>query len=704
MTAVAETGSTIAREIGESQTSDDGGIMEPTQPQPALDSDAVPHRPPWMEDDVWGVLEPIPSRPDRECLIFRFDRFRYRIGRDSALNDYALEDNFISARHFTVLRNDVYADTVTVGDCSRNGTFIQNRLIGKGKYAVLKDGNEVAVGQLGDEPGGPGDLAWRYVYHVGIKAKSKDLEDLRRVYDLQMNRELGSGAFGKVYEALHKTEGVSYAVKIVKGTILRRQGNSRTCGAHGKSRTSETEGGSISETLGEIRTSGTQGESRESGKQDENRTPVARESFNILREIAIMKGLQHRHICEMKEYFIFTDSIALVLELLQGGNLSNYQKRHPSMREAEVRYFTYQICDALSYLHDRGIVHRDLKPQNVLLTRDDPPVAKVADFGLAKMIDNETLLKTYCGTPAYIAPEISDKSPSGYSSTVDSWSLGVMVFEMFVPAGPIKRKLETFNFGFKETSLGPRIRWNALKLKMSRRGCIFVAALLDLDPSRRMKMARACEHPWLARQAANPTIIHEADDEDGVDDGVEKLPEEEFSDEDGGDSYNAATDEASDETTERSASRQDGGHSDRSWGGTTYSYASTERCESRFALTELSLGSLESVEPATTGTARSDTQPFKKKRKTWHSSYCVSLGSSGGLETTPSAIGSTDTGCFTLPSTAIGATIAPASSSQSTDALKRLYTRKRRLSQRSACTDTDTDPDAAEADTGTDTA
>ncbi|PIO66602.1 hypothetical protein TELCIR_11682 [Teladorsagia circumcincta] len=80
------------------------------------------------------------------------------------------------------------------------------------------------------------------------------------------------------------------------------------------------------------------------------------------------------------------------------------------------------------YLHDRGITHRDIKPENILcMTKEDYTLVKLADFGLAKGNDASTL-KTYCGTPAYMAPEMIDNDRLPYNPKVDMWSLGVVLF------------------------------------------------------------------------------------------------------------------------------------------------------------------------------------------------------------------------------------------------------------------------------------
>jgi len=83
-----------------------------------------------------------------------------------------------------------------------------------------------------------------------------------------------------------------------------------------------------------------------------------------------------------------------------------------------------QLSSALAYLHDNGVTHRDIKPENILVQNKDPLFVKLADFGLAA----SGAMTTICGSPLYIAPEVTPKR--AYTHAVDIWSLGVVSLEI----------------------------------------------------------------------------------------------------------------------------------------------------------------------------------------------------------------------------------------------------------------------------------
>ena len=97
------------------------------------------------------------------------------------------------------------------------------------------------------------------------------------------------------------------------------------------------------------------------------------------------------------------------------------------------------------YLHSQDITHRDLKPENVLLTsHGEECVIKVTDFGLSKVVGENSLMKTLCGTPSYLAPEVLLNAGSlGYGQKCDCWSLGVILFIQLSGYPPFSNEVQT---------------------------------------------------------------------------------------------------------------------------------------------------------------------------------------------------------------------------------------------------------------------
>lgn len=153
------------------------------------------------------------------------------------------------------------------------------------------------------------------------------------------------------------------------------------------------------------------------------------------REAANASKISHPNVAAVYDFGETDDGLTyLAMEFVEGPPLTKViddQGALPPNRAAEI---ARQVAEALTVAHDMGIVHRDLKPDNIMLTknRDGSDCAKVVDFGIAKVADNESqkVTKTglVVGTPEYMSPEqLAGDKLDGRS---DTYSLGLVAFNM----------------------------------------------------------------------------------------------------------------------------------------------------------------------------------------------------------------------------------------------------------------------------------
>lgn len=169
------------------------------------------------------------------------------------------------------------------------------------------------------------------------------------------------------------------------------------------------------------------------------------------REIKILQTLNHKHIIDIIEYNLNGQPPVVVgpyyiMELMEGGDLRGkmndilHQQRKLFSQKWTLEKVVFPIIEALELAHSRGTYHRDLKPENVLFTTTAHDHLKVADWGLGKDINKESLALTAAaggvgGTTGYCSPE-----QWFYNNTIDGrtdiYSLGVMFYEMMTGSRP----------------------------------------------------------------------------------------------------------------------------------------------------------------------------------------------------------------------------------------------------------------------------
>jgi serine/threonine-protein kinase len=170
--------------------------------------------------------------------------------------------------------------------------------------------------------------------------------------------------------------------------------------------------------------------------------PMATQRFR--REARAVAGFAHPNVVTVYDYGVETGSrVFLVMELLQGTTLREELRRSGRLSTARTLDVLRGVCSAVGAAHERGFIHRDLKPENIFLVASGGP-AKVLDFGVAKPLARvdaagpgaapETEVGVLVGTIGYISPEhLLGDSPD---VSWDLWALAVVAYESLTAALP----------------------------------------------------------------------------------------------------------------------------------------------------------------------------------------------------------------------------------------------------------------------------
>ncbi|XP_046383009.1 serine/threonine-protein kinase BRSK2 isoform X2 [Ischnura elegans] len=210
--------------------------------------------------------------------------------------------------------------------------------------------------------------------------------------------------------------------------------------------------------------------------------------MKVEREIAIMKLIDHPHVLGLSDVYENKKYLYLVLEHVSGGELFDYLVKKGRLTPKEARRFFRQIISALDFCHSHSICHRDLKPENLLL--DEKNNIKIADFGMASLQPEGSMLETSCGSPHYACPEVI-RGEKYDGRKADVWSCGVILYALLVGALPfdddnLRQLLEKVKRGvFHIPHFVPPDCQNLLR------------GMIEVNPEKRLTLTDINRHPWV---------------------------------------------------------------------------------------------------------------------------------------------------------------------------------------------------------------
>ncbi|BDA48672.1 Cyclin-dependent kinase A-1 [Coccomyxa sp. Obi] len=241
---------------------------------------------------------------------------------------------------------------------------------------------------------------------------------------------------------------------------------------------------------------------------------------NAIREIALLKELQHPNIVRLRDVLWDNYRLYLIMDYVEL-DLREHMDQNPESSDIDnVKSYLYQILKAMQFCHAHRVLHRDLKPQNILYDRASNTV-KVADFGLARCFTPPLRPYTHeVVTLLYRAPEILLGSHL-YSTPVDIWSIGCIFAELVnskplflgdSEIGQLYKIFEVLGTPTDNTWAGVTNlpdwqarfpQWPAQDLaqvvpRLDPDGVDLLRQMLEYDPLKRITAKRALQHPFFA--------------------------------------------------------------------------------------------------------------------------------------------------------------------------------------------------------------
>ncbi|GAA5899140.1 hypothetical protein JCM5296_005754 [Sporobolomyces johnsonii] len=327
---------------------------------------------------------------------------------------------------------------------------------------------------------------------------------------IALGRKMGDGAFSNVFEATLRPTPAQLAVDPTLGKTVKVA--VKCVRKFELSSSQQAQGKHVGEAV--------------------KKKPRATERANILKEVQIMRGLNHPSIVRLLGFEESREHYFLTLELMEGGELFHQIVKLTYFSEELSRHVILQVAQGIRYLHEeRGVVHRDIKPENILFEaipiipskvpkhrpydeeKEDegefiPGIGgggigrvKIADFGLSKIVWNEETM-TPCGTVGYTAPEIV--KDERYSKSVDMWALGCVLYTLLCGFPPfydesIHVLTEKVAKGYY-TFLSPW--WDDISASSKD----VITHLLDVDPEKRYTIDEFLAHPWCNAKPAPSAV------------------------------------------------------------------------------------------------------------------------------------------------------------------------------------------------------